>query len=70
MSLDIIKNHFLNIGSQFRGSNEWDKLKKNEQDQDKLTEKNGKFGIGILSSYLLGNNLKVVTCNCAEKIKY
>lgn len=70
MSLDIIRNHFLNIGSQFKGSNEWDKLKRNEQDKGKLTEKNGKFGIGILSSYLLGNNLKVITCNCGEKIKY
>lgn len=70
MSLDIIKNHFLNIGSQFRGSNEWDKLKKSKQDKGELTEKNGKFGIGILSSYLLGDNLKVVTCNYVERIRY
>lgn len=70
MSLDIIKNHFLNIGSQFRESSEWDELKKEEQGKFELTEKNGKFGIGILSSYLLGDNLKVTTCNYAEKIKY
>ncbi len=70
MTLDIIKNHFLNIGSQFRESNEWDKLKKNEQGKHEVTEKNGKFGIGILSSYLLGDNLEVVTCNCIEGIKY
>lgn len=70
MSLDIIKSHFLNIGSQFRGSSEWDKLKKEEQGKLEVTEKNGKFGIGILSSYLLGDNLKVVTCNYVESIKY
>lgn len=70
MSLDIIKNHFLNIGSKFRESSEWDKLKRNEQDKSEVLEKNGKFGIGILSSYLLGDDLKVVTCNCIEKIKY
>lgn len=70
MSLDVIKNHFLNIGSKFRDSNEWIDLKELNEGQNEPAEKNGKFGVGILSSYLLGDNLKVKTCNIAEKIEY
>lgn len=70
MSLDVIKNHFLNIGSKFRNSNEWKNLKDDKQEQNEPIEKNGKFGVGILSSYLLGDNLKVRTCSVVEKIEY
>lgn len=70
MSLDVIRNHFLNIGSQFRDSNEWNNLSGRKQEQNELKEKNGKFGVGILSSYLLGDNLRVTTCNVAEQIEY
>lgn len=70
MSLDVIKNHFLNIGSKFRESNEWEDLKRNVGKQIEPKEKNGKFGVGILSSYLLGDTLKVITCNMQENIKY
>lgn len=70
MSLEVIKNHFLNIGSKFRDSNEWKKLKEDKQEQNEPIEKNGKFGVGILSSYLLGDDLKVRTCNVVEKIEY
>lgn len=70
MSLDVIKNHFLNIGSKFRDSNEWNDLKEYKNEQDEPAEKNGKFGVGILSSYLLGDVLNVKTCNVAEKVEY
>ena len=70
MSLDVIKNHFLNIGSKFRDSNEWKNLREDKQEQNEPVEKNGKFGVGILSSYLLGDNLKVRTCNVVEKVEY
>ncbi len=70
MNLDVIKNHFLNIGSKFRDSNEWKNLNGDKQIQNEPVEKNGKFGVGILSSYLLGDNLKVRTCNVTENIEY
>lgn len=70
MSLDVIKNHFLNIGSKFRDSNEWKNLKEEKPGANEPIEKNGKFGVGILSSYLLGDVLKVRTCNVSEKVGY
>ena len=70
MSLEVIKNHFLNIGSKFRDSNEWKNLKEDSEEQKELIEKNGKLGVGILSAYLLGDNIKVRTCNIVEKMEY
>lgn len=73
MSLDIIKNHFLNIGSKFKDSIEWknnlDSITDYNKNYNQL-ERNGKFGIGILSSFLLGNTLTVNTCNFSENIEY
>lgn len=70
MKLDVIKNHFLNIGSKFRDSNEWNNLKDDTKSNGEISQKNGKFGVGILSSYLLGDTIKVRTCNIGEKIEY
>lgn len=70
MSLEVIRNHFLNIGSQFRNSDEWKKIQSGAKKEAKLNEKNGKFGIGILSSYMLGDVLRVTTKSALDKIQY
>ncbi|MTK07690.1 MAG: hypothetical protein F8N38_11475 [Hungatella sp.] len=73
MSLDIIKNHFLNIGSKFKDSIEWKNSldsKQEDTENSNQMERNGKFGIGILSSFLLGNRIKVKTCSLSENIEY
>lgn len=61
MDLDVIKNHFLKIGSSFKSSNEFKKIRSEYEENDKEIQRNGKFGIGILSSYLLGDTIEVCT---------
>lgn len=55
MDLDIIKNYFLKIGVSFKKSSQWKK------DSQESTVRSGRFGIGILASYLLGDEIEVTT---------
>lgn len=55
MDLNIIKNYFLRIGVSFKKSDHW---KNNSNDS---TVRSGRFGIGILASFLLGDEIEVVT---------
>lgn len=66
MTLNVIKNHFLNIGSSFRTSEEYKKVVSSTNNS---IQRNGKFGIGILSSFLLGNTITVST-KSKEEIEY
>ncbi|MCU7613198.1 ATP-binding protein [Chryseobacterium sp. GMJ5] len=62
MSSDEIINYFLNVGNSFRKSMEWKKQFVNEDGKTKIN-RNGKFGIGVLASFLLGKEIKVETKN-------
>lgn len=66
MSPEIIENYFLKAGASFRNSDGW---KKNFLDQDgKATIiRNGRFGIGALAAYLIGDKIKVSTCHYEAK---
>lgn len=70
MDLDVIKNHFLKIGSSFRGSDELKKINDNISECNKDTQRNGKFGIGILASYLLGDTIEVRTKSKLGGVQY
>ena len=66
MTLDTIENYFLNIGASFRNSDRWKKA--HETDGSSDIHRTGRFGIGLLAAYLLGNELNVETrhINCPE----
>jgi molecular chaperone HtpG len=57
MNLDIIKNYFLRIGSPYKKSKQW----KESKEKDNEVVRNGRFGVGILSSFLLGDEITVKT---------
>lgn len=61
MTLDTIENYFLNIGASFRNSDRWKKT--HETDGSSDIHRTGRFGIGILAAYLLGDELQVETRN-------
>lgn len=59
MTLDVVENYFLNVGASFRNSDGW---KKNHVNKGNSTvHRTGRFGIGLLAAYLLGDKINVVT---------
>lgn len=62
MSSDEIINYFLNVGSSFRKSMDWKKKFVDDDGKTKI-KRNGKFGIGVLASFLLGKEILVETNN-------
>jgi molecular chaperone HtpG len=59
MTLDVIENYFLNIGASFRNSDRW--KKDHETDGHSNVYRTGRFGIGLLAAYLLGEELEIET---------
>lgn len=72
MTLDTIENYFLNIGASFRNSDRWKKT--HETDGSSDIHRTGRFGIGLLAAYLLGEELEVetrhITCPENEGLKF
>jgi hypothetical protein len=60
MTLDEILNYFLSVGSSFRQSYQW-KKEFTSKDGKVLVNRNGKFGIGVLAAFLLGDEISVKT---------
>jgi len=60
MDEEVISNYFLRAGASFRGSGEWKKLFVNDQGRATL-RKVGRFGIGVLASFLIGDEIEVTT---------
>lgn len=59
MTLNVIENYFLNIGASYRRSDLW--KKDHEIDGKSKVHRTGRFGIGLLAAYLLGNKIVVTT---------
>ena len=64
MTLDVIENYFLNIGASFRNSDRW--KKDHETDGHSNVYRTGRFGIGLLAAYLLGEELEVETRHVSQ----
>lgn len=69
MSLMEIKHYFLNVGGSFRHSLNWKKSFQDDQGKTKVC-RNGKFGIGVLASFLLGDQMTVETVHFEEQTQY
>ncbi|WP_319589919.1 ATP-binding protein [uncultured Draconibacterium sp.] len=63
MSIDIIKNHFLNIGKSYYNSSDF-------LLQDVSYKPIGNFGIGFLACFMLSSNIKVITRYYSSQDKY
>ncbi len=59
MTLDTIENYFLNIGASFRNSDVW--KRNHETDGHANIHRTGRFGVGLLAAFLLGNRIHVKT---------
>ena len=70
MTGDVIKNYYMVAGSSYRYDPAW---KKDYLDPDTLVPKvvrSGRFGIGVLSTFLLGDNIHVETVSYLEPVSY
>lgn len=65
MTLKEITDYFLTIGSSFQSSIEWKKFSEKNK-----TFRNGRFGIGVLSAFLIGDEITVETKSIKDKYKY
>ena len=59
MNIEILKDYFFKIGSSYRTSEKW---KANyERGDESLVPRTGKFGIGMLAGFLIGQEVTVTT---------
>jgi hypothetical protein len=58
MTLPTIKNYFLKAGASFRNSELWKQNFLDEQGKS-LIARTGRFGVGVLSAYLIGEKIEV-----------
>lgn len=67
MSVEIIKDYFLKIGSSYRTSEQW----KSNFCTNETTNipRTGKFGIGMLAGFLIGDKIEVKTKHITEDSK-
>jgi molecular chaperone HtpG len=69
MSLGEIKNYYLKAGASFRNSTEW-KMDFENDDNTPAIRRTGKFGIGVLASFLVGDSIQVTTRRYSDSIGY
>lgn len=60
MSKDIILNYFLKAGATYRRSNEWREKYIDGSNKSKVV-RSGKFGVGAMASFILGDKINVKT---------
>lgn len=69
MNEDVITNYYLTVGANFRNSSYW-----NEKISDKVDEDNvvraGRFGVGFLAAFLIGDIIQVTTRHLDDKNGY
>jgi hypothetical protein len=66
MTLETIKNYFLKAGASFRNSELW-KQDFTDQSGKSQIARTGRFGVGALSAYLIGERVKIFTRHYTEK---
>lgn len=66
MNIDIIKKYYLIAGASYRRSEAWSKEFVGLDGNAKVL-RNGKFGIGVLATFLLGEKAEVITRSYKEE---
>jgi molecular chaperone HtpG len=60
MDIEIIKNYFLSAGASYRKSLDWQKEFLDDNGKAKI-RRSGRFGVGILSAFLIGKEISIET---------
>jgi molecular chaperone HtpG len=60
MTSDVVKNYFLKAGASFRRSDAWKKEHETPEGKPRVL-RSGRFGIGVLAAFLLGDQVEVTT---------
>jgi molecular chaperone HtpG len=60
MDIEIIKNYFLSAGASYRKSLDWQKEFLDDNGKAKI-RRSGRFGVGILSAFLIGKEITIET---------
>ncbi|MBD5532769.1 MAG: hypothetical protein HDQ98_11345 [Lachnospiraceae bacterium] len=66
MDEDVIVNYYLTIGSSFRNSVFWNDI----MSKDENTTRTGRFGVGFLATFLLGNEANITTRHIDDEQGY
>jgi molecular chaperone HtpG len=69
MTADIICNYFLRAGASFRESDAWNReftMRGSAGAQHSKVIRSGRFGVGVLAAFLLGNEISVATRHVTE----
>jgi hypothetical protein len=66
MTAEVVRNYFLRAGASFRRSDAWKKLHTDEKGQSRVL-RSGRFGVGVLAAFLLGEHIEVTTRHVTEK---
>lgn len=69
MSIETIEDYYLNVGASFRNSEKWD-TNHNDENGSNEVYRNGKFGVGSLATFLLGDTIKVTTRHVESNTGY
>ena len=60
MDVDVIKNYFFNAGASYRTSLQWQK-KFVDNTGKSTVRRSGRFGVGVLAAFLIGDKISVET---------
>ena len=69
MNEDVIANYFLTAGASYRDSREWKESFTDEEAKPTVV-RSGRFGIGALAAFLLGESAKVTTRHINDEKGY
>jgi hypothetical protein len=65
MTLEVLKNFFLRAGASFRNSDLWKRQFEDAEGASKIARA-GRFGVGALSAFLIGERIEVYTRHFSE----
>lgn len=68
MDADVLLNYYLSAGASYRTSEAWEEAYTVEHRPDII--RNGRFGVGALAMFLLGNTVTVTTRHMDDKLGY
>jgi hypothetical protein len=69
MTLIELKNYFLKAGASFRKSADWQKKFVTDEGQA-IVLRSGKFGVGVLAAFLIGEEINVCTKSIYSSVGY
>jgi hypothetical protein len=69
MTADVLVNYFMTVGASFRDSEAWKRDNTDESGNAKVL-RSGRFGVGVLAAFLLGDSVQVTTRSVHDALGY